>query len=95
MAQQPQAERVYVLAYSLWQERGCPDGSPEIDWYRAERLLQVELGELGRDRTKETKLATEQEADGFLVQSADLSTTQSVPPLKRRSRRKGENNLTA
>lgn len=94
MAQQPQAERVYVLAYSLWQERGCPDGSPEIDWYRAERLLQVELGELGMDRTKQTKLA-EQEADGFLVQSADLSAAQSVPPLKRRSRRKGENNLSA
>jgi hypothetical protein len=24
-------------AYEFWQQRGCPHGSPEIDWYRAER----------------------------------------------------------
>ncbi len=23
------------LAHHLWQARGCPDGSPEVDWYRA------------------------------------------------------------
>ena len=23
------------LAHHLWQTRGCPDGSPEEDWYRA------------------------------------------------------------
>ncbi len=28
------------LAYVLWQERGCPEGSPEQDWFAAERLLQ-------------------------------------------------------
>ena len=27
------------LAYSLWQERGCPHGSPEVDWFRAESIL--------------------------------------------------------
>jgi hypothetical protein len=26
-------------AYSCWQERGCPVGSPEEDWLRAEREL--------------------------------------------------------
>ena len=25
-----------VLAYYLWQARGCPDGSAEADWYQAE-----------------------------------------------------------
>jgi hypothetical protein len=27
------------LAYRYWQERGGPIGSPEQDWYRAEREL--------------------------------------------------------
>lgn len=27
------------LAYSYWQARGCPDGSPEEDWLLAEREL--------------------------------------------------------
>jgi len=29
------------LAYRLWEERGCPIGSPEEDWLRAEELLTV------------------------------------------------------
>lgn len=28
------------LAYKLWQQRGCPEGTPEEDWSRAEHLLQ-------------------------------------------------------
>ena len=27
-------------AYGLWQARGCPDGSPEVDWCQAEQELQ-------------------------------------------------------
>jgi Protein of unknown function (DUF2934) len=30
-------EEVSVHAYYLWQRRGCPIGSPEEDWFRAER----------------------------------------------------------
>jgi len=30
---------IAALAYRLWQERGCPTGSPEEDWYKAEELL--------------------------------------------------------
>ena len=30
---------IAALAYELWQERGCPEGSPEIDWFRAEHEL--------------------------------------------------------
>ena len=33
---------IAVLAYALWQERGCPDGSPENDWYEAERQLKAQ-----------------------------------------------------
>jgi DUF2934 family protein len=30
-------EVVAKLAYRFWEERGRPMGSPEVDWYRAER----------------------------------------------------------
>jgi hypothetical protein len=37
------------LAYRLWQERGCPFGSPEEDWFNAERELDGGLiGSPGR-----------------------------------------------
>ncbi len=28
------------LAYALWQQRGCPDGSAEFDWCTAEEELR-------------------------------------------------------
>ena len=30
---------IAALAYRLWTERGCPIGSPEEDWFRAEAEL--------------------------------------------------------
>ena len=33
-------ENLEKLAYGLWQERGCPYGSPELDWLDAERKLR-------------------------------------------------------
>jgi Protein of unknown function (DUF2934) len=29
-----------VAAYYLWQQRGCPTGSDQEDWFRAEALLK-------------------------------------------------------
>lgn len=39
-------EDIATRAYYCWQERGCPDGSPDVDWRRAEEELQAgeELG---------------------------------------------------
>ena len=34
-------ETIQRLAYRLWQERGCPVGSPEIDWFHAEQNIRV------------------------------------------------------
>jgi hypothetical protein len=31
--------RIALLAYEFWQERGCPLGSPQEDWFRAEREI--------------------------------------------------------
>ena len=36
-------EFVAKLAYQLWEERGCPFGSPEVDWFRAERAVYSSL----------------------------------------------------
>jgi hypothetical protein len=33
-------ERIALLAYSYWQARGCPFGSAEEDWFRAEREIE-------------------------------------------------------
>jgi|HubBroStandDraft_1064217.scaffolds.fasta_scaffold496136_2 hypothetical protein len=35
----PQSDQIAALAYELWQSRGCPEGSPEEDWFRAEDAL--------------------------------------------------------
>jgi hypothetical protein len=31
-------------AYSLWEQRGQPWGTPEIDWFRAEQELRKDSG---------------------------------------------------
>lgn len=33
-------EEISVRALECWHERGCPDGSPEVDWQRAEQELR-------------------------------------------------------
>ena len=35
----PMNHKISQLAYLLWEKRGCPEGSPEIDWLQAEREL--------------------------------------------------------
>jgi hypothetical protein len=35
----PEPDQIASLAYTLWQQRGCPEGSPEADWLRAEEEL--------------------------------------------------------
>jgi hypothetical protein len=35
----PTHEEIAALAYSLWEARGCPEGSPEEDWLNAEGAL--------------------------------------------------------
>jgi hypothetical protein len=34
------SEEVAARAYRCWHERGCPVGSPEVDWHRAEEELR-------------------------------------------------------
>jgi Protein of unknown function (DUF2934) len=34
-------DEIAKLAYELWERRGRPLGSPEIDWYAAESALRL------------------------------------------------------
>jgi hypothetical protein len=36
----PGQAKVASLAYALWVERGCPEGSPDVDWLEAEEELR-------------------------------------------------------
>jgi hypothetical protein len=38
----PTPEEIAARAYRCWHERGCPHGSPDIDWTRAEQELRTE-----------------------------------------------------
>ena len=42
----PGSEDIARLAYQIWEERGRPAGSAEVDWYEAERQLQTRNGEM-------------------------------------------------
>jgi len=39
ISEPPTLEQVAAVAYEFWQARGCPDGTPDEDWFRAEREL--------------------------------------------------------
>ncbi len=50
-SQEQAASDIAMLAYVLWEQRGCPVGSPEQDWMEAEqkmRASQMRLMELKR-----------------------------------------------
>lgn len=36
-------EKVALLAYGYWEERGKQGGSPEEDWYRAEKEILTQM----------------------------------------------------
>jgi hypothetical protein len=36
----PEPEEIARLAYHYWKQRGCPDGTPEEDWFRAEEEIE-------------------------------------------------------
>jgi hypothetical protein len=41
-------ENLEKLAYGLWQQRGCPFGSPDHDWLEAERKLRESSEQVSR-----------------------------------------------
>jgi len=37
----PLKEEIAAVAYSLWRARGCPEGTPDEDWFNAEKALKT------------------------------------------------------
>jgi len=53
----PSPDSIAALAYEFWHARGCPEGSPEVDWFRAEQELRGRYqgeGESGPASTPES-----------------------------------------
>jgi len=44
----PDREAIEALAHQYWMQRGCPDGSPEVDWLGAEEELQNRMGPMAQ-----------------------------------------------
>ena len=42
VTQRDRQRKIEALAHQLWVERGCPEGSPDIDWAEAERRVNEE-----------------------------------------------------
>jgi hypothetical protein len=40
-SESPVHQEIAALAYSLWQARGCPEGTPDEDWFNAEEALKA------------------------------------------------------
>ena len=75
-----QRARIAARAYELWERRGKPVGSPEMDWYAAEK-------ELARDDPTKPKGALDslqQQAAEVLTNNSDrgpiASDTESTAP---------------
>jgi hypothetical protein len=43
----PKEDEISLLARALWKARGCPEGLPEEDWFRAERALKSQAACVG------------------------------------------------
>lgn len=43
----PTEDKIPTLARALWKARDCPEGSPDEDWFRAERALKSHSASVG------------------------------------------------
>ena len=60
-------KEIALLAYQFWQERGCPVGSDQEDWFRAERELAgskiTDDDEVESESSDEWSMAHDEETD--------------------------------
>ena len=82
----PTHEQIADLAYQLWQQRGCPEGSPEVDWDRAMQVLEMGPGSgnavLGFAGMRQDDQTLEGDAP------RDSEEIRSMPPATRKSPRR-------
>jgi hypothetical protein len=70
-------QRIAELAHDLWRKRGCPIGSPEIDWRRAEELLAHDSGIYPALRSERAAANETLDANGF-ERRAHLSSAEAT-----------------
>ena len=51
-------EEIAVRAYALWEQRGCPIGSPEEDWLCAEEEIRQRVQSAGRGKPTRARAAS-------------------------------------
>lgn len=73
-------DRIAQLAYQLWQQRGCPAGSPEVDWEQAVQLLENQP-QAGNNDVLSVPMATSQQGQPTpdAATSADGTTASAAP----------------
>ena len=78
----PLQDEIAVLAYSLWQARGCPEGTPDEDWFKAEEALRanVQISESLLQESSSTFFSqvTFQQTDISLTEINHNQTVESV-----------------
>jgi hypothetical protein len=55
----PTESEIAAIAYRLWVHNGCPDGSDQEDWFRAEAMLCNALVAKCEELSKETRNESE------------------------------------
>jgi hypothetical protein len=73
MNRQPDPQAVRDLAYSLWEQRGKPDGDADGHWFEAERLL-------GAGRRTDNQRVDESVRESFPASDAPASGLPDKPP---------------
>jgi hypothetical protein len=63
---------IAVIAYTLWEARGCPEGSPEQDWFRAEQELELRRRTL-KESTPEVPTTATTADEGYRAARAETT----------------------
>jgi hypothetical protein len=54
-----QQQMLEQLAYQSWLSRGCPLGSPEVDWHHAVTILNTQLTLVGSEQSRNDQSASQ------------------------------------
>ena len=73
MSRQPDPQVVRDLAYSLWEQRGKPEGDAQEHWFEAERLL-------GAQPRTDNQRVDESVRESFPASDAPASGVPDKPP---------------